>query len=67
MLGSNFRVPRVDADKCKTCQRCPVRKTCKLEALVQYEAHELPCIDRELCRGCLVCLEECPFCAIVIG
>jgi Pyruvate/2-oxoacid:ferredoxin oxidoreductase delta subunit len=37
-----------------------------LKALVQYEAHELPCIDRELCRGCLVCLEECAFRAIVI-
>jgi MinD superfamily P-loop ATPase len=66
MIGHNPRAPRVDADKCKACQRCPARKTCKLKALVQFESHELPYIDRELCRGCLACMEECPFRAIVM-
>jgi MinD superfamily P-loop ATPase len=66
MIGHNHRAPRVDADKCKVCQRCPVRKSCKMRALVQFEAHELPYVDRELCRGCLVCVEECPFRAIVV-
>lgn len=65
MIRSSDRAPRVDATTCKACQRCPARKTCKLKALVQFEAHELPYIDREMCRGCLVCVEECPFRAIV--
>jgi len=66
MLRTNYRTPRVDADKCRACQRCPARQTCKTKALVQFEANELPYIDRELCRACLVCIEECPFRAIVV-
>ena len=66
MIGHNPRAPQIDADKCKACRQCVARKTCKLKALVQFESHELPYIDRELWRGCLVCMEECPFRAIVM-
>ena len=66
MIGANYRVPQIDAARCQTCRQCLARKTCRLKALVQFEASELPYIDRELCRGCLVCVEECPFQAIQV-
>ncbi len=66
MIGTNYRVPQVDVDKCRTCRICQARKSCRLKALVQFESHELPYIDQSLCRGCGICLDECPFKAIVI-
>lgn len=66
MIGTNYRAPQIDADRCQTCRTCQARKTCRVKALVQFESHELPYIDRELCRGCLICVDECPFKAIVV-
>ncbi|MBI5305359.1 MAG: 4Fe-4S binding protein [Chloroflexi bacterium] len=66
MMGANYRVPLVDADKCRTCRQCIARKSCRLKALVQFEQNELPYIDQALCRGCLVCVDECPFRAIMV-
>ncbi len=67
MIGANYRVPWVDAGKCRACSRCLARQACRVKALVQFEAHELPYVDQALCRGCLVCLHECPFKAIDAG
>lgn len=66
MIGANYRVPLVDAEKCHTCRQCVARKSCRLKALVQFEQNELPYIDQALCRGCLVCVEVCPFQAITV-
>ena len=66
VIRANYRVPNVDAEKCRACKRCLARGSCRLKALVQFEANEMPYIDQEICRGCLVCLEECPFKAIVV-
>ncbi|HEX9074561.1 MAG TPA: 4Fe-4S binding protein [Anaerolineae bacterium] len=66
MIGMNYRVPSVDADKCRTCRKCMARQSCRLKALVQFESHELPYVDQTLCRGCLACVERCPFKAIVV-
>jgi len=66
MIRANYRVPSVDAEKCRACLKCRARNACRLKALVQFEANEMPYIDRELCRGCLVCIEECPFEAIQV-
>lgn len=66
MIGANYRVPTVDADKCHTCRQCVARKTCRLKALVQFEQGEMPYIDQSLCRGCLACMDVCPFEAIVV-
>lgn len=66
MMRANYRVPNIDVEKCHTCKRCLARRSCRLKALVQFEQNELPYIDQVLCRGCLVCVEECPFRAIVV-
>ena len=66
MIGVNYRVPNVDADKCRACRKCLARGACRSKALVQFEANELPYVDQDLCRGCLTCIEECPFGAIQV-
>lgn len=67
MIGTNYRVPVVDAERCRTCRQCLARKSCRLKALIQFEAHELPYVDQSMCRGCMVCVEQCPFNAIQPG
>ena len=66
MMRANYRAPQIDADTCRTSRQCQARKSCRLKALVQFESNELPYIDQTLCRGCLVCLDECPFRAIKV-
>lgn len=66
MIGTNYRVPAVDAAECRTCKKCLARNACRVKALVQFEPHELPYVDQTLCRGCLVCAEQCPFRAIKV-
>ena len=64
MIGTSYRVPSIDAEKCRTCRKCLARQSCRLKALVQFEPYELPYVDQTMCRGCLVCIEQCPFGAI---
>ena len=64
MIGTSYRVPSIDAEKCRTCLKCQARQSCRLKALVQFEPRELPYVDQTMCRGCLVCVEQCPFGAI---
>ena len=66
LIRANYRVPNIDAEKCRACKRCLARRACRLKALIQFEAHEMPYVDQEICRGCLICMEECPFQAIVV-
>ena len=66
MIGANYRTPNIDAEKCRACKRCIARQACRLKALIQFEQNEMPYIDQTMCRGCMVCLEECPFNAIVV-
>ena len=66
VIRASYRVPKVDAEKCRACRKCLARNSCRSKALVQFESNELPYIDQELCRGCLTCVQECPFEAIQI-
>jgi MinD superfamily P-loop ATPase len=66
MIGRNYRLPTVDAEKCQACDKCHARQACRLKAFVQFESNELPYVDQTLCRGCLVCVDRCPFQAIAV-
>lgn len=57
-------VPHVDVHLCHTCEACQARRVCKTRALVQIERGDLPIIDASRCRGCLVCILECPHGAV---
>ncbi len=54
----------VDPERCHTCLKCQVRPVCRPRALVQIEPGELPVIEMDRCRGCLVCVPACPFGAV---
>jgi len=56
---------RVDTYVCQTCSGCQARLVCKTRAIVQYERGDLPAIEHERCRGCMVCIPACPFGAVV--
>jgi Fe-S-cluster-containing hydrogenase component 2 len=56
---------RVDTYVCQTCSTCQARLVCKTRAIVQYERGDLPAIDHERCRGCMVCIPACPFGAVM--
>jgi Pyruvate/2-oxoacid:ferredoxin oxidoreductase delta subunit len=56
---------RVDMYTCQTCSTCQARLVCKTRAIVQYERGDLPAIEHERCRGCMVCVPACPFGAVV--
>jgi MinD superfamily P-loop ATPase len=55
----------IDDARCDACQRCPAQKVCKVKAIVRIDRDEPPFIDVHRCHGCMVCVVECPFEAIV--
>jgi Fe-S-cluster-containing hydrogenase component 2 len=64
-LPSMRPILRVDTYVCQTCTTCQARLVCKTRAIVQYERGDLPAIEPERCRGCMVCIPACPFGAVV--
>lgn len=55
----------VDEDVCHACRRCLASETCRGNAFVAYDPGEAPFIDMSRCWGCLTCVVQCPFGAIV--
>jgi MinD superfamily P-loop ATPase len=55
----------IDDDRCQTCRHCLAQRVCKVKAIVRIDHDESPFIDVHRCHGCLVCIAECPFEAIV--
>ena len=55
---------RVDMYTCQTCSTCQARAVCRTRAIVQYERGDLPVINHERCRACMVCIPACPFGAV---
>jgi pyruvate ferredoxin oxidoreductase gamma subunit len=55
----NWRVfrPVIELGRCTRCWICFV--WCP-EGAIRLEADDTPRIDYEVCKGCLVCVEECP-------
>lgn len=58
--------PEVDWTICKMCQPCEARWVCKTRAVVQIDDDEPTIIDLTRCNGCGLCLDACPFGAIVM-
>ena len=55
---------QIDPRLCHTCERCQARSVCKTRAIRQLEPADLPIVEVERCRGCLVCLPACPYGAV---
>jgi MinD superfamily P-loop ATPase len=55
----------VDGDRCSICRRCLAQKVCKVRAIVRLDPDEPPFIDVHRCHGCMLCILECPFEAII--
>lgn len=55
----------VDDARCHVCGRCLAQQVCRIKAIVRIDADESPFIDVHRCHGCMVCMGECPFEAIM--
>jgi Fe-S-cluster-containing hydrogenase component 2 len=54
----------IDPALCHTCERCQARSVCRTRAILQLEPADLPIVEVDRCRGCLVCLPACPYGAV---
>ena len=55
----------IDDDRCHVCRRCPAQQVCRVKAIVRIDRDEAPFIDVHRCHGCMLCVVECPFEAII--
>lgn len=55
----------IDSDLCHLCGRCLVASVCRGMAVIRFDREEPPVIDMARCRHCLICLDKCPFGAVV--
>ena len=56
---------KVNDDLCQACRKCPAGEICRGNAFWRFDRQEVPFIDMSRCWGCLDCLPECPFEAVV--
>ncbi|RME74061.1 MAG: 4Fe-4S ferredoxin, partial [Chloroflexi bacterium] len=40
-------------------------KICRVKAIVRFDRDEPPVVDIHRCYGCMVCIVECPFKAVI--
>jgi len=55
----------IDPERCHLCRKCLAQKVCKTRAIVRFDREDAPFIDVHRCYGCLVCMTECPFQAVL--
>ena len=51
---------------CHQCRKAPCAEGCPQGAIYQVEEGSYWVVDQDLCTGCGVCVEACPFEAIVL-
>ncbi|MBC8505722.1 MAG: 4Fe-4S binding protein [Anaerolineales bacterium] len=56
---------KVDDSLCQICLRCAPKKMCRGNAFIRFDREDTPFIDMSRCWGCMECIPECPFDAIV--
>jgi MinD superfamily P-loop ATPase len=56
---------QIDDTRCHICQPCLAQRVCKVKAIVRIDRDEPPFIDVHRCHGCMLCVVECPFDAVV--
>ncbi|MEM0492735.1 MAG: indolepyruvate ferredoxin oxidoreductase subunit alpha [Candidatus Thermoplasmatota archaeon] len=61
-MGETIKLYSIDQDKCKRCKTCIGRFGC---TALYYESDGSIHIDPNLCNGCGVCVQVCPFQAII--
>lgn len=55
----------IDPLRCRVCARCLVSRACRGMAVLRFGQEEAPVIDPARCKHCLVCIDQCPFQAVV--
>ena len=55
-------IPRIDPEKCIKCNQC--WQVCPDSAIRIDEKTGKPYIDYTYCKGCLICVKQCPVKAI---
>ncbi len=55
----------IDEQRCQACRRCEVLRACRGMAVLRFERDEPPVIDVSRCKTCLVCVDHCPYAAVV--
>ena len=58
-------VPNIVDERCHICGKCLARQVCRPRAILIEEPGEAPFIDASRCYGCRVCVQACPFDAII--
>ncbi|ABR56858.1 pyruvate synthase subunit PorD [Methanococcus aeolicus] len=54
-------IPTMDSDKCIMCENCFI--FCPDSSIIEGEDGKFK-IDYDYCKGCLICVEECPVNAV---
>ncbi|MBM3144967.1 MAG: hypothetical protein FJ010_08335 [Chloroflexi bacterium] len=50
---------------CHACHKCPAGAVCRGNAFRRFDREDAPFLDMSRCWGCMECIPECPFGAIV--
>ena len=55
----------IDEERCQVCDVCLAKRKCKGNAIRIIDKGEAPFLDMCRCWGCMVCMIECEYNAIV--
>lgn len=55
----------IDADRCQVCDDCLARHKCRGNAIRIVDRGEAPFLDTSRCWGCMLCMDACPYGAVI--